>query len=58
MVQKQNLINLNWKPTQMVVEPIKQTGASFKCQQKGNLWLFNPDSSGILCFFAAKKTKI
>ena len=21
MVQKQNLINLNWKPTQMVVEP-------------------------------------
>jgi hypothetical protein len=22
MVQKQNLINLNWKPTQMVVEPI------------------------------------
>ena len=23
MVQKQNLINLNWKPTQMVVEPSK-----------------------------------
>ena len=22
MVQKQNLINLNWKPTQMVVEPL------------------------------------
>ena len=22
MVQKQNLINLNWEPTQMVVEPI------------------------------------
>jgi hypothetical protein len=24
MVQKQNLINLNWKPTQMVVEPKKK----------------------------------
>jgi hypothetical protein len=25
MVQKQNLINLNWKPTQMVVEPKLKT---------------------------------
>jgi hypothetical protein len=24
MVKKQNLINLNWKPTQMVVEPKKK----------------------------------
>ena len=24
MFQKQNLINLNWKPTQMVVEPKKK----------------------------------